>query len=61
MKSLIKKLAIVSMIAMVVSSAIINANESESKTKKHSREYLTLKIDSNAKRWILWWRVRCSN
>ena len=49
MKISIKKLAIVSMIAMVVSSVIVNANESESKTKKHPREYLTLKIDSNAK------------
>lgn len=49
MKKTIKKLAIVSMIAMVVSSVIINANESKNKTKKHPREYLTLKIDSNAK------------
>ena len=49
MKKSIKKLAIVSMIAMVVSSVIVNANESKSETKKHPREYLTLKIDSNAK------------
>ena len=49
MKISIKKLAIASMIVMVVSSVIVNANESESKTKKHPREYLTLKIDSNAK------------
>ncbi len=49
MKKSIKKLAIVSMIVMVISGSIVNANESESKTKKHPREYLTLKIDSNEK------------
>ena len=37
------------MIAIVVSGVIVNANESKNKTKKHPREYLTLKIDSNAK------------
>lgn len=49
MKSLIKKLAIASMIAMVISGGMINANEAKSETKKHPREYLTLKIDSNPK------------
>ncbi len=49
MKQSIKKLAIASMIAMVINGGIVNANESESKTKKHPREYLTLKIDSNEK------------
>ncbi len=48
MQKSIKKLAIVAMIVMVV-SGIVNANESENKTKKHPREYLTLKIDSNEK------------
>ena len=49
MKISIKKLAIVSMIAMVISGGMINANEAKSETKKHPREYLTLKIDSNPK------------
>ncbi len=49
MKISIKKLAIASMIVMVISGGMVNANESESKTKKHPREYLTLKIDSNEK------------
>lgn len=49
MKTLIKKLAIASMIAMVISGGMINANEAKSEAKKHPREYLTLKIDSNPK------------